>query len=150
MLIALRDKLVSSLNRLLKAEATPHEIALGFAIGTFTELLPAFGIKTLLSLGAAATIKSVNRVALFAALAIWNSLFVIPIYGLSFALGTRLFQLPGCAGVLDPFDASLDCFIRIFLPSTILVGMAIACTTYLLLRILLARYQRSEKEQPGA
>ena len=43
-------------------EATPHAIALGFAVGTFFGFMPLFGVKTLLSILFAWILRS-NKVA---------------------------------------------------------------------------------------
>ncbi|MBF0484330.1 MAG: DUF2062 domain-containing protein [Candidatus Omnitrophica bacterium] len=50
---------------LLKLNNTPHEIALGIAIGVFIGITPLYGFHTLLLIAAAFLIKRVNKVAIF-------------------------------------------------------------------------------------
>jgi uncharacterized protein (DUF2062 family) len=48
----LRKFILSSIRKLLSLRASPHQIALGFAIGVFIGIFPTFGLgKDWLSLG---------------------------------------------------------------------------------------------------
>ncbi len=64
---------------MLRAAATPHDIALGFACGTFWCVLPTPGLSILLALATAGLIR-MSRLSLVASVIVWNPLFVLPIY----------------------------------------------------------------------
>lgn len=53
-----------SIVRLAKLHNTPHEVALGVAIGVFIAILPVYGLHTLLMLLAIAIIRPVNKIAI--------------------------------------------------------------------------------------
>lgn len=50
---------------LLKSNSSPHEIALGIAIGVFIGITPFYGFHILTALIVALTVKHVNKVAIF-------------------------------------------------------------------------------------
>jgi uncharacterized protein (TIGR03546 family) len=49
----------------LKAHHTPHEIALGIAIGSFIAVLPLYGLHTVLCVLAIILIPKANKIAIF-------------------------------------------------------------------------------------
>ncbi len=58
-------KLKESLLHLLKLNNTPHDIALGVAVGVFIAILPVYGFHTLLMIIAAILIRRANKIAIF-------------------------------------------------------------------------------------
>jgi hypothetical protein len=64
---------------MLKARATPHDIALGFACGTFWCILPTPGLSILLAFATAGLMR-MSRLSLVASVVVWNPLFVLPLY----------------------------------------------------------------------
>ncbi|MCX5710252.1 MAG: DUF2062 domain-containing protein [Candidatus Omnitrophica bacterium] len=59
-------KLKKFIVKILRMNNTPHEIALGIAIGVFIGILPVYGFHTILFLIAIATIRRVNKIAVLA------------------------------------------------------------------------------------
>lgn len=51
--------------RLLRLNNSPHEIALGIAIGVFIGILPVYGLHTVLVVIAAILVRSANKIAIF-------------------------------------------------------------------------------------
>ena len=51
--------------RLLKLNNSPHEIALGVAIGVFIGILPVYGLHTVLVVIAAILVRPANKIAIF-------------------------------------------------------------------------------------
>ncbi len=78
------------MRRMLRAAATPHDIALGFACGTFWCVLPTPGLSVLLAFATAGLIR-MSRLSLVASVIVWNPLFVLPIYpALAIPLGSLI------------------------------------------------------------
>lgn len=127
----IKEKVQTHIRGLLFAQASPHEVALGFAVGTFIEILPLYGLKTLLSLLLASRVKKINKAALLSALAIWNSLFLIPIYSLSVKLGNYVFNLPGCPVGEEVQQSGLSCFVFSFIPGVLLMAAIMAVLMYI-------------------
>lgn len=60
----MKRKLKTNILRLLVMNSTPHDIALGTAIGVFIAILPLYGFHTLLVVVAAILIRSANKIAI--------------------------------------------------------------------------------------
>ena len=79
---------------MLKARATPHDIALGFACGTFWCILPTPGLSILLAFATAGLVR-MSRLSLVASVVVWNPLFVLPLYPtLALPIGQLLLDDP--------------------------------------------------------
>lgn len=72
------------------AGVPPLRLALSFAVGTFLSVLPTPGGNVLIAGALTAATRRVERGPLFAALAVWNSAVVTPLYPLGTRLGARL------------------------------------------------------------
>ena len=73
-LIKLRKSLLGSIRKLLSLRASPHQIALGFAIGVFIGIFPTFGLGGLVIIALAALSRFNVPAALLGTL-IGNPLF---------------------------------------------------------------------------
>lgn len=60
----MRRKFRKILVKLLRLNNTPHEIALGIAIGVFIAILPLYGLHTVLVIIAAVLIRPANKIAI--------------------------------------------------------------------------------------
>ena len=87
----IRHQLKQKWADLLLGEFTPHTIAFGLAIGTLCALLPTFGFSAILAIFLSFIFPDINRPAIFVALIIWNPVFQIPIYAVSYQLGAIIF-----------------------------------------------------------
>ncbi len=62
--LKLKSKFKETINRLLHLHNTPHEIALGCAIGVFIAILPVYGLHTVMVIIAALIIRPANKIAM--------------------------------------------------------------------------------------
>ena len=60
----MKKKFKEAINRLLHLHNTPHEIALGCAIGVFIAILPVYGLHTVMVIIAALVIRPANKIAM--------------------------------------------------------------------------------------
>lgn len=81
------DKTKKYIVKLAKEKRTPHQTAIGFAIGTFVAILPSPGVNILFCVIAALIYRKINKLTLFGALAFWNTLLMIPIWVLGAKIG---------------------------------------------------------------
>lgn len=72
-------------------EVTTQNVATGAALGTFVALIPSFGFSAFLGLGLVFIFPKINKPAVFLAIAILNPVVQIPIYAVSYMIGTELF-----------------------------------------------------------
>ncbi len=86
---------------ILKANASPHDVAMGCAIGMFVAFVPIVPVQTVLLLGLMALIKHSNKPAAYAVSWVLNPFTIVPIYLLE--LWTGALVVPGA----QPFTAEM-------------------------------------------
>ncbi|MFC1585730.1 DUF2062 domain-containing protein [Fibrobacterota bacterium] len=130
------------LKQAIRAKNTPHDIALGFMLGTFVAILPTPGFSIALGLTIAVLHRRMSKIALAAAYAVWNPLTTAPIYALSYKLGNLLF---GCAEVvrfhLEFWNHAWNLTMR-FLVGAGLIALLAALVSYFVVKALAGQYQR--------
>lgn len=83
----LKDKFKNYLIEIAKIKTTPHEIALGFAIGTFISILPTPGLNLAIAFLIIFLYKKISKISLLGSIFFWNPFTLTPIYILSFKIG---------------------------------------------------------------
>jgi uncharacterized protein (DUF2062 family) len=129
----------------LETKTSPHSIALGFAIGTCIVILPTFGFNILLGFLIIALFGKINKFALFGAYIIWNPLTILPLYSLSYKVGSLLFKsVPVQEYDLVIWD-HIYSFTRRFLVGNILVAITAAIASYIIVyQIVKIIYKKEE------
>ena len=116
---------------------TPHNVALGLALGTFFALLPTFGFGLVIALGVVFFFPHINKPATIFAFILWNPLSQIPVYLISIELGTILFDgLPVVKYDIEVLN-QIHSFTRRFLIAHLIVSTACSFIMYLSVRGLL-------------
>ncbi len=127
---------------MLKARATPHDIALGFAVGSFWCILPTPGLSILLAFATAGLIR-MSRLSLVASVVVWNPLFVLPIYP---TLALPLGQLLLDGGDQTEFKIEiLNTVARLggkLLVGSVIVSIIVSLVAYFLIRRAAEIYQK--------
>ncbi len=77
------------LNKVLHADDTPHQIALGVSVGTFVAFLPLVGFQTIIAVATAAALRA-NKAVCVPIVWITNPVTLGPIYGACMAVGGLL------------------------------------------------------------
>ena len=86
------EKLKEHFHRVLTEEKSAHAIALGFALGTFIEIIsPIPGLDFILALIVISIFENLNKFSLLAAIVLLNSFITWPIYGVAYKLGNIIF-----------------------------------------------------------
>lgn len=138
--------------RLVRLKSSPTEIARGFAAGTFTGMMPLFGVQTIFAIALATLLKG-NPFA--AALTTWvsNPLTFVPLYMLNFRVGQRLLgthdsrlSLNLGMSIAELSQRSFDCLITLTVGS-IATGLPLAIASYFIGRQLAHKWQRDRRSQ---
>ena len=137
-------KIKKHLNEVIKIKKEPHSIASGFAIGTFIAILPTFGFGILIGLFVILIFKKISKLSMLAAFAIWNPLILAMMYPLNYATGN--FILLNEPTYKYKFEILNQIFLysRRFMVGSIIIGITLALTSYLLILILLLRFYKKE------
>jgi uncharacterized protein (DUF2062 family) len=142
------EQLKARLKEMLSARSSPHEIALGFTIGTFISILPTPGFNLLLGALVIAIYPHVNKLAVFGAMAVYNPIIMIPFYWASYQLGALLF---GDDSVVHydvvVLDQAFD-FTRRYLIGNVIVACVTSGVTYPLVRRIV-QLRRSRAAAPS-
>ncbi len=160
----LKGQFLQIWNRLLKLNDTPHDIALGLALGIFIGFLPIMGIQMAVVLVFALPFRKANKIAAVAGVWISNPLTVIPLYAFIYWIGTffypaemvltadavkeRMMEVVNLDGFVDQTAAFLGLGADIFLPMCIggaIVGLIAMIPTYIATRIFFTNYQKRKK-----
>ncbi len=98
-----------ALRRIVQADASPHAIALGTAIGVFVAFTPTVGIQMILG-AVLATIVRANRLAAVLPAWISNPLTIPPIFLFNYSIGRIFIQAPDLVRFQEHLDRSMEIF----------------------------------------
>lgn len=142
--MSIKRKLKDKWADVLLGEFTPHDIALGIALGTFIALLPTFGFSVLIAILVVFLFPHINRPAIFLAIMIWNPIVQIPIYAMSYYLGGMLYEgLPIVKYNIEILN-QLYTFTRRFLVAHLIVTTICTSIIYAFSYILVAYLYRKK------
>jgi uncharacterized protein (DUF2062 family) len=132
----------------LQADASPHQIAKGFAVGTFISLLPMPGIDFLVATGLLAIFKQLNKVAIYSAFAVWNTLVVAPLYVLSSKLGALAFTTRPFHAFDWVFGTYLNETVKYFLVGNLVLALTLTAVSYILVQTAVSLHQNRNRKTP--
>jgi len=134
----------AELHASLTEDHTPHQIGASFAVGTFITMLPTLGTGLILFVVLVYLFHWVNKIALFAAVLVFNPVVKWGVYGLSLALGFTLLGPVEGVGVTDtPSLGDGDAIlVRLLLGNTILAVIATVVAYVAARRVASAYYAR--------
>jgi uncharacterized protein (DUF2062 family) len=146
----LRMKVKAAWTKIRQSNATPHQIALGLALGVFVAWQPLVPIQTLLLLAVFLIARRANKLAAYAASWVMNQFTLVPIYLGDFWVGSLLYDT-GAEFDTDMLDemtleALGDLGGQIAGPLLLggaIVGGACALVTYTAVKIALVRRERN-------
>lgn len=144
--------------RLVRLSATPHAIALGFAIGGFVSTTPFLGLHLVLTVVIAWLARSSIIASLISGTVVGN-IFIVPFYWyISYHIGMRLMgrHVPSSGGdeaasleklsLRHLLDSDVGVFLQgVFLPTligSIILGLLLGIVCYIPVYWLVGAYQR--------
>jgi len=137
------NKIKKYFKEVLEIKKTPHEIALGFAVGVFIGILPTPGINILLGILTIFIFKHLNKIALFGGIAIFNPLTTVPIIYYAHRLGGLIVTPLRPTSTLYPFVREfLNLSIRIIV-GTLILGPIIATICYFIVKKIVTKIQKN-------
>jgi uncharacterized protein len=150
--------------RLLSLNDSPHDIALGLALGIYVGFLPLMGIQMAVVLVVAIPFRKANKVAAVAGVWISNPLTVIPLYAFIYWSGAffyrkdsivsytvfkdKIMNILEFSGFIDKTAAFLGLGADIFIPMCIggsFVGVIAGFITYFVTRKFIVYYRKNQK-----
>ena len=141
----IRKKLVGFVQKLANENSTPTSIALGFTLGTFIAILPTPGFGAFLAISLTLVFKIFNRLAVIVAVTIWNPLLLVPLYYLSYLLGSILLARPINLQDEVSLYEMLSEYTSAFLVGNIILAVTIAVISYVGIYRLMIVYIRHQQ-----
>ena len=141
----IRQKFVRFVQKLAKDNSTPTSVALGFALGSFIAILPTPGFGAFLALSLTLVFKNINRLAVIVSITIWNPLLLIPLYYLSYLLGSVLLARPINLQEEISLYEMLSQYTYAFLAGNIILAVIITLISYTGIFHLMTAYTRHQQ-----
>ncbi|MFH1275599.1 MAG: DUF2062 domain-containing protein [Candidatus Woesearchaeota archaeon] len=127
-----KEKIKEHFQTIIQTKTSPHSLALGFAIGTFINIIPTPGFNIILGLLSLLIFKKASKLSLLISMAIWNPFITPLIYLSSFKIGDLLFT----SSNIVVYDLTLMETIYSFSRRFLVGNLILACFTSLLSYIL--------------
>lgn len=134
------DRARQELRRSFLDEYTAHQIAGSFALGAFITMLPTWGVGLLSFLVLAYVFQSINRIALFASVIVFNPVVKWGVYAASLALG--MFLLGG----VDPSSSAAQGLVVRLLVGNLILAVIATILSYLVVYWLVTRYRSGKHD----
>jgi uncharacterized protein (DUF2062 family) len=138
-----KNKIKHHFEEILRTKISPHSIALGFSVGTFLAILPTPGFSILLGFLVILISEKINKYSLLFAMALWNPLVLLPIYGLSYKIGDMIFK----DAPQKTFEIIfVDKFVNItrrLLVGNLLIALALAFISYFVVKFIAKKIEEN-------
>lgn len=129
----------------MKAKTKPHEIALGFAIGTLIEfLVPVPFADFIIAFIIISIFERVSKFSLFGALLFWNALITWPLLALSLKIGNFLYGSEPVMRYKIEFLNNVYNFTKRILVGNVIIGGSLAFLSYFIIKFITKKYQTLE------
>ena len=140
--MGLKNKIKHHFHEVLRTKNSDHEIALGFAVGTFLEiffLVPGLGL--LISILVLLIYSRLSKYALLFALLFWNVLFIAPLYILSYHVGNLIFDVSPAVDLDASFPVHILSLSRRFLIGHLIVSSVFSILIYFIAKWIIKNYR---------
>ncbi|MCR9141298.1 MAG: DUF2062 domain-containing protein [bacterium] len=145
--MAWKERISNHLREVLKLKTSPQAIAWGFTLGACISVLPTIGFGVLIGIVLTLFFKRISKIALFAGLAIWNPLTLIPLYSLSFFIGDAIFGDAPVRTFELAWMNEVMTFTRRFLVGNLIVTTVVGVGSYWIVYYAAQRYQSEATQE---
>lgn len=124
------QEILKHFGRIAQVKHSPHEIALGFALGTMLAILPTFGFGIFIGLFILVIYRKISRITLLGSFLVWNPFIIGPLYAASLQLGTIIFGTnPVLFFNVEVFNHVLN-YTRRFIVGNLILSTTISLLSY--------------------
>lgn len=135
----MKVKINRYLAEVARLKKTPHEIALGFAIGVFIGILPTPGFNILFGMLVIFIFKNVNKLALFGGMAVFNPLTSSYFIYLSFLIGSKIVKPLAPRDALYPFITQFLHTSLMVLVGSLIIGFVLSIISYYVVKAIVKK-----------
>lgn len=124
----LQFKLKRFLVEITTSKVSSHNLAFGFALGTFIAILPTPGFGILISIFLIYSFKKINATSILFPFAVWNPLVLAPLYVLSYKIGDLLFAAK--ASIENDLFHKIIYFCQTYLVGNVIIAIVFSILSY--------------------
>ena len=139
----LAERVKENVKALLNVEASAHNQAFGFALGTFISLLPTPGFNFALALLLASWFR-LHRATVLISLTVWNVFVTAPLFALSYRLGNILFPAPATGSIATQWQAQVISFVQGFLVGNLIIAVGVTAVSYTIVLLIIWFFQHKQ------
>ncbi|HET8860483.1 DUF2062 domain-containing protein [Marivirga sp.] len=148
-----KDKFIFKLKRytiaVLTSDKSDVSIALSYSFGTLIALLPTPGFSTAIGIGFIAVFKQLNKMAVMLSMLVWNAFTIIPIYWLSYKIGSQISNNLPDVEVQNETLRQILLFFKQFALGNLALTIPISVGSYFLALVLLRLARRKRIRSTG-
>ncbi|MFC1648344.1 DUF2062 domain-containing protein [Nanoarchaeota archaeon] len=123
-----------------------HDIAIGFALGTFLAILPTFGLGLVVGVLVMLVYDKMSKAAMLVSFAVWNPLVLYPMFFLSFQLGNLIIGTgPMIEFNLSMMDHIYNYSLR-FMIGNLIISSTVSIGSFFLIKNAVNKYRKKIKE----
>ncbi len=137
-------KIKKHFKEIIEIKTTPHEIALGFAVGTGIAILPTFGLGVFIGVLILLIFERISKVSMFIAFAIWNPIVLIPMAGLSYGIGDFILTKEPIIKFQIEFLNQIFVYTRRYFVGNLILTATLSTLSYGLVYFLVKKYKKKE------
>ncbi|MEM6842463.1 MAG: DUF2062 domain-containing protein [Bacteroidota bacterium] len=137
-----REKFGRFVQQLIQPESSRQSIALSFSLGTLIAILPTPGFGILLGLLLILIFRSLNRIAMILAITLWNPLLQLPVYYVSYWLGSILLGNSVALTTDESWMTLLTHHTKAFVVGNTILAALISVVSYILVMQLVGYHRR--------
>jgi len=139
-----KKKVKKHFQEVIELKTSPHEIALGFAIGTAIAVLPLFALEPFLIGLAILLFKKISKISLILAFVVWNPFISALLIPISYSIGDLL--LPGEPIITFRYELLNQVFIytRRYILGSIILAAVLSFISYWIVYYLSWKYKKKQ------
>lgn len=115
------------------SKVSTHNLAFGFALGTFIAILPTPGFGILLSIFLVYCFKKINTASILFPFAVWNPLVLAPLYVLSYKIGELLFAAKASIENEYSYINKIIYFCQTYLVGNVIIAVVFSVLSYFII-----------------
>jgi uncharacterized protein len=127
---SVKFKLKRFLVEISTSKISTHNLAFGFALGTFIAILPTPGFGILVGILLIYLFKKINATSILFPFAVWNPLLLAPLYLLSYKVGDLLFHAKTAVETEYTYLSKILYFCQTYLVGNVIVAVVFSLLSY--------------------
>lgn len=128
--------------RLTEPESSSRSIALSFSLGTLIAILPTPGFGIFIGLSLILVFRMLSKIAMVFAITLWNPLLQLPVYYVSYQLGSFILNGSAPTEIDESWITLLTRHTQSFVLGNSIVAILISALSYIVVVQIVSYYRK--------